>query len=139
MSKSKKILYISMLGVLIILIVCTFLSKFIYAARLPCVEVINPVRMELPNDETEMMIYDIVIPSGAIITGEYNRKYVYIVRQRKGLFGPEHYAVLIEVQIIADDDIYAALGGWSATMFDDVILFSSHYLTSGDIVKVTNK
>ena len=144
MSKSKKILYISTVSILIILIVCTVLSKFISEAIMPTVEVLNPVRMELSvfDDDTGEVItqvYEIVLPVGAIIEGAENRKYVYIIRQRKGLFGQEHYAVFLEVRVIADDDIYVALGGWSVTMFDDVVLSSSDYLTSGEVVKVINK
>jgi len=139
MSKSKKLLYISTLAILILLIVCTFLSKSIAEAIMPVVEAINPVSMEIIIDETDMMVYDTVIPSCAVISNVENKKYVYIVRQRKGLFGPEHYAVLLEVSIIAADDIYTALGGWSVTIFDDIIISSSRYLTSGEVVKVINK
>lgn len=136
MSKSKKILYGFTLGVLILLIACTILSKFISDAIMPVVEVITPVRMELEIDGGESNIYDKVIPSAAVITGAYNQKYVYITRQRKGLFGVEHYTVLLEVQIVADDDLNAAISGWNVTAFDDIVISSSKDLTEGDIVKV---
>ena len=139
MSKSKKILYISILVVIALLIVCTFLSKSISEKIMPKVEVMKPARMELPNDGAESEIYDRVIPASAIITGAFNQKYVYIARERKGLFGPEYYAVLLEVAIIADDNLYVAIGGWNVSGFDDVVISSSKGLTAGDIVKVINK
>jgi len=133
MNKSRKILYGFTLGVLILLIFCTVLSKFISDAIMPVVEVINPVSMAIESET-----YDKVIPSAAVITGAYNKKYVYIARQRKGLFGQEHYAVLVEVQVIAGNDLYAALGGWNVTVFDDVVISASKDLAMGDIVKVIN-
>lgn len=139
MGKSKKILYGFTLGVLILLIICTVSSKFIADAIMPVVEVVNPTKMELELDESEPEIYDKVVPSTAIITGAYNKKYVYIARQRKGLFGPEHYAVLVEVQVIAGDDIYTAIGGWNVTVFDDVVISSSKPLTDGEVVKVISQ
>ena len=138
MSKSKKILYISTLCVLVLLVIFTVLSKFIFDAIIPVVETVKPVNMELLDGETSR-IYNTVIPYGAVIPGEYGRNYVYIVRERKGLFGQEYYCVLVEVSIENYNDLYAALGGWSVTVFDDVVLSSSKFLTSGEVVRVINK
>ena len=101
---------------------------------MPVVEVINPVSMAIESET-----YDKVILRSVVISGSENRTYIYIVRQRKGLFGPEHYAVLVEVQVIAGNNLYAALGGWNVTVFDDVVISASKDLTMGDIVKVINK
>ena len=141
MAKSKKILYGFTLGVLILLIICTVLSKFIADAIMPVVEVMNPVGMEMIIDGAETQWHDTVIPAAAIITGEQNKKYVYVARQQKGLFGPEHVVRLIEVRVAAvdSDDIYAALGGWSVTVFDEVVVESSRDLVSGEAVRVINE
>jgi len=141
MSKSKKILYISTFSILIILIVCTVLSKFISEAIMPTVEVINPVSMDMDFMPTDAYndVYDRVIPVSAIIPGAFNQKHVYVVRQRKGLFGDENYVILLEVQIIDSNDIYAALGGWNVMAFDDVVISSSRVLTAREVVKVINK
>jgi hypothetical protein len=84
-------------------------------------------------------IYETVIPYKAIIPGAENRNYIYITKQRQGLFGPEYYSKLLEVEIIDSNDFYAALGGWAITVYDDIILSSSIYLISGETVKVINK
>ena len=136
MSKSKKILYISTAGVLVLLIIFTVLSKIIFDALMPVVEVIKPVSMELEINGGETRIYNAVIPYDAIIPGEYGRNYVYIVRERKGLFGQEHYCVLVEVILEGYNDLYAALGGWSVTVYDDVVLSSSRFLAVGEVVRV---
>ena len=134
MGKPKKILYGFTLGVLVFLIVCTVLSKFISDAAMPVVEVTKPVRMEVESET-----HDRVIPCDAISTGEYDKKYVYIAKERKGLFGPERYAALLEVSIIASDGLYAAIGGWNVTVIDDVVVSSSKPLASGDVVKVSSE
>ena len=134
MAKSKKILYIFTLSIFILLVICTVSSKFISDAIMPVVEVMKPVGMDL-NDNA----HDKVISNGAIITGAYDKKYVYITRQRKGLFGQEYYAVLLEVSIIDSNDLYAALEGWNVTVFDDVVVSSSKDLTAGEVVKLSNK
>ena len=134
MNKSRKILYGFTLGVLILLIVCTIVSKFIADAIMSVVEVINPVSMTIESET-----YDKVIPRSAVISGSENRTYIYLTRERKGLFGPERYAVLVEVQVIAGNDLYAALGGWNVTVFDDVVISSSRDLVEGDIVKVIKR
>jgi hypothetical protein len=136
MTKSKKILYGFTLGILVFLVACTFVSAQIFEINMPVVEVMKPVEMELEINDTESKMYDTVVRVSAIITGSENRKYVYIARERKGLFGQEHYAVLLEVRVIAENDIYAALGGWNVTVFDDVVVSSSKDLTSGDVVRV---
>ena len=143
MSKSKKILYISTLSILILLIICTFLSKFIAEAIMPVVEVISPVSMKLSitddNGESYEREFERVIPNSAIITGAFNQKYVYITRQNRGLFGLEYIVRLLEVQVIADNGIYAAIEGWNVTILDNVVISPPNNLTSGEVVKVIIK
>lgn len=139
MDKSKKLLYKATLGVLIFLIVCTFLSRSISEAITPAVEVTKPTTMTLEVEGEEREFYNSVIPSSAIVPGANNTKHVYVVRERKGLFGPENYVVFLEVQVITGDNIYTAIGGRNVTGFDDVVISPSGYLTSGEVVKVTNR
>ena len=84
-------------------------------------------------------VYDIVIPLRAIATGGENKNYVFIAKERQGLFGTEYYTKSVEVEIIDKNDMYAALRGWAVSMYDDVILASSKYMTPGETVKVVNK
>jgi len=84
-------------------------------------------------------IYDIVIPLMAIIPGGENKNYVCTAKERQGLFGLEYYIKYVEVEIIDHNSTHAAIGGWTVTPFDDVILSSSSYLSSGETVKVINK
>jgi len=135
MSISKKILYIFTAGIFVFLVFCTFLSIYISNKIQPVVEVINPVRMSLKiagNPEN----YNTVIPLVAIILGAEDRKYVYVIKQRQGLFGIENYAKLIEVEVIAGDGKYVAIDDLIISNSDDVVLSSSKYITSGEIVKV---
>ena len=83
--------------------------------------------------------YYTVIPRMAVISGPENKNYVYIAKERQGLFGKEYGAKLVEVEIIGTSDTHAALGGWAISSSDDVVLSSSSYLTPGETVKVKNK
>lgn len=139
MTKSKKLLYKSTWGILIFLIICTFLSKSISEAIMPVVEVIKPLTMTLEFDGEQREFYSSVIPMSAIISGANNTKNVYVVRQRKGLFGQEYYTVLMEVQIVTTNSIYAAIGGRNVTAIDDIVISQSTYLTSGEVVKVISQ
>ncbi|MCL2814727.1 MAG: HlyD family efflux transporter periplasmic adaptor subunit [Oscillospiraceae bacterium] len=84
-------------------------------------------------------LYDTVIPYRAIISLGANKYGVYVVKQRQGLFGLEYYSKFVEVNIIAVNNLYAAIGGWSITSYDDVVISSSTYLMPGETVRVTNK
>lgn len=138
MSKPKKILSVFTLGVLIVLIACTVLSKHIASSIQPEVEVIKPVRMGISVDGAKPEIYDTVIPCNAVIPIDL-KNYVYTVEQRQGLFGSEYYAKFVEVGIVAGNDLYAAIGGWVITGFDDIVLSSSKQLNPDETVKVINK
>ena len=135
MSISKKILYIFTAAVFILLIFCTFLSIYIADRMQPVVEVINPVRMSL-TVSGKSKTYNTVIPSEAVHSYGENKSYVYIIRQRQGLFGIEDYAKLIEVEIIASDDVYTAIDDLIITKSDDIVLPTMDYLIPGATVKV---
>lgn len=134
MSKSKKILYGFTFGLLIFLIICTIVSIFVADAMLPNVEVVNPVGMELMGTH-----HDRVIPYSAIIHGEHGRTFVFVVRANRGLFGPEYVVRLLEVQLVDSNEIYAAISGWNVMIFDEVVVYSSRVISSGEVVRVTNR
>jgi len=84
-------------------------------------------------------VYNAVIPYRAVISLGANKYAVYVVRERQGLFGTEYYSKFVEVNVVASNNLYAAIGGWVITTYDDVVLSSSTYLTPGETVKVINK
>ena len=135
MSKSKRILYVLTLLILLFLVVCTFVSRVIFEARLPNVEVMNPIAMELSGNQ-----HDRVIPYSAIMTDEATgRHFVYVARSRQGLFGDEYVVTMLEVPVIYSDEIYAAIGGWNVMVFDSVVVYSSRFLASGEVVRVAGR
>lgn len=81
-------------------------------------------------------LYNTVIPYKALISLDANKYGVYVVKQRQGLFGLEYYCKLVEVNVVASNNLYAATGGWAVTAYDDVVLSSSTYLTPGETVRV---
>ena len=137
MSNTKKVLYIFTVIIMILLITCTFMSRYVAVSLEPVVEVVNPVRTELIVSE-KTSVYNTVIPYAAVISDDENKSYIYIARERQGLFGIEYYVKFLEVEIEAVDDAntYAALKGWLITIFDNVVMSSSKGLSEGEIVKI---
>jgi len=134
MSKAKKILNAVTAAVLVLLIGCTVASKFVSEALQPVVETVKPDYIELEVDGASEL-YDMVVPSEAVFsTG--SSSYVYIARQRKGVFGQEYYTILAEVQVLASDSQYTAIGGRNIIRNDDIITKSSRDLENGVIVKL---
>jgi len=140
MSAAKKILNKFTLGVVIFLIVCTFLSKSIAEAIKPEVEAVNPVRMSL-TVEDKTMRYNLVVPYMAIIHGAEDRTYVYVIRERQGLFGVDYYIKEVEVRVTIDDNfLYAAIDGRIINPDDDIALtWPGYYFMPGETVKVINR
>jgi hypothetical protein len=83
--------------------------------------------------------YERVIPASAVIAMSNNRHGVYIVREREGLFGPEYVIRLVEIEIEDNNNLYVALSGWNVMAFDEVVIWSSRWLTSGEVVRVVNR
>lgn len=134
MSKAKKILNVVTAAVLVLLIGCTVASKFVSEALQPVVETVKPDYIELEvNGVSEL--YDMVVPSEAVFSID-SSSYVYVARQRKGVFGPEYYTVLAEVQVLASDSQCTAIGGRNIIRIDDIITKSSRELDPGVIVKL---
>jgi len=136
MGIQKKILHILTISVFVFLVFCTFFSIHAADSARPVVEVAKPARMTLTVNGKPAR-YGTVVPSEAVIPGAVvNKGYVYIIRQRQGLFGVEDYAKLIEVEIIAADDGHTAISDLIVSKSDDVVVSSSRYLTPGETVKV---
>jgi biotin carboxyl carrier protein len=113
-------------------------NTYRYCAQIKSDYLINkqPVPLTITH-RTEL--YNTVIPYRTIISLGTNKYAVYVVKQRQGLFGLEYYSKLVEVNVAAINNLYAAISGWSITSYDDVVLSSSTYLTPGETVKVINK
>ena len=96
----------------------------------------QPVSLHITH---ETPIYDMVVPYSAIISTSDTQNYVFVVNERRGLFGTEHYPKLVWVEIIDSNFQYAAISARNMTASDDIVISSSRYLTSGESVKVTNR
>ena len=81
MTVSKRILNIFTVAVVIALLSCTFISKYVFDMRTPVVSVVKPASMEVNGE----MYYNKVIPKSAVFVGSEGRKYVYVVRERNGV------------------------------------------------------
>lgn len=132
MIASRKILYTVTVIVTLLLIVCTVASKMNYDARIPEVEVVKPESTEINGE----MYYSAVVPKSTVFTGAENKTYVYVVRQRKGLFGEEYYVVQAEISIQAENDTNVAIGGRNVNGNDNIVLQPDEMLASADVVKV---
>ena len=116
----------------------TITETYKYFARIKSESVRNNQKIPLTITH-RTKIYDMVIPYSSVISGGENKNYVYVAKEREGLFGAEYYAKLTEVEIIDNNSMHAALKGWVVTPSDDVIISSSKSLTSGETVKVIEK
>ena len=131
MTVSKRILNIFTVAVVIALVSCTFISKYVFDMRTPVVSVVKPASMEI-NGES----YSKVIPKSAVFVGSEGKKYVYVVRERNGLFGNEFYIVTAEITVNAENEEYAVMGGRNVSGNDDIVIQPDSALEFADVVRI---
>lgn len=132
MTVSKRILNIFTVAVVIALVSCTFISKYVFDMRTPVVSVVKPASMEINGE----MYYNKVIPKSAVFVGSEGRKYVYVVRERNGLFGNEFYIVTAEITVNAENEEYAVIGGRNVSGNDDIVIQPDSALEFADVVRI---
>ncbi len=127
----RKFLNFVTVAVLAVLVVCTFVSKAVSEAGTPVVEEGEAVGMTLAGEE-----YDMVVPSSVVFSVGPD-SFVWVVKQRKGLFGPEAYVSQTPVGILAEENGFAALGGRYITGHDRFVFSCGGTLTDGGTVRVS--
>jgi len=78
--------------------------------------------------------YGIVLPSSCIYEAE-GKKIVYIIKEKEGVFGKEHYVEQVFVKVEDTNDIYTAVSG-NISGSSKIVLFTSKPLMDGVQVKL---
>ncbi len=82
--------------------------------------------------------YGVLLPAFAVRTGRDGEEYVFLLRQKEGLFGTEYYAEKSPVTIGERSELYAAVDG-AFNMADQVVLSATRPLSSGQKVRVMDR
>ena len=110
------------------------------------------IRVTIPADSMELRegqeaevklvrtseYHGVLLPAFAVRTGRDGEEYVFLLRQKEGLFGTEYYAEQFPVTIRERNDLYAAVDG-IFNMADQVVLTATRPLSSGQKVRVTDR
>jgi hypothetical protein len=83
-------------------------------------------------------VYDIVVPYEALYKKSDDLYYVYVLKQRNGLFGEEYYLDTVDVNVLYENNIRAAINSLNITRNNSVVIFASGYIISGNAVRVLN-
>ena len=83
-------------------------------------------------------VYDMVVPYEAIHQNQDGTYFVYVLKQRSGLFGDEYYPEMVNVNVLYENGIRAAVNSLNVTKSQSILTWSSNYLISGKTVRVLN-
>ena len=83
-------------------------------------------------------VYETVIPCEALHQGSNETFFVYVLKQRNGLFGDEYYPELVNVNVMYGNGIHAAINTVNIRLRDSIVNWSSGYLIPGETVRVLN-
>jgi len=83
-------------------------------------------------------VYDIVVPYEALHKKDDNLYYVYVLKKRNGLFGEEYYPDIVDVNVLYENKVKAAINSLNITRYDSVVTFASDYIIPGKTVRVLN-
>jgi len=87
---------------------------------------------------TKSPIYETVVPYEAIHKKGDNQYFVYILKKRYGIFGDEYYPDIVDVNVLYENNIKAAITSINITGFHNIAYWSSDYLIAGKTVRVLN-
>lgn len=87
------------------------------------------------STETQTDIFSCCIPLGALYTDENGRSFVYILKERSGILGPELAAELVYVNVLDQNDKYAAIEEGVIDSDTEVIVSSTEPLADRTIVR----
>jgi hypothetical protein len=102
-------------------------SDFIYHGQ--------QIQMKITN---KSLVYDIVVPYEALHKKDDNLYYVYVLKQRNGLFGEEYYPDVVDVNVLYENKVKAAINSLNITKYNSVVTFASDYIIPGKTVRVLN-
>lgn len=85
--------------------------------------------------ETQTDIFTCCIPIDALYTDENGRNYVYTLKEKSGILGPELAAELVYVNVLDKNDKYAALEEGIIDSETEVITSTTEALTDRTIVR----
>ncbi len=134
---TKKILNVVTVFVVLALMLCTVLSKYISEAMRPAVEAALPTGEVWQIDGEEEPV--LLVPDSAVFTVEGTRKCVYVVREQRGLFGDESSLMLADVSVLGQRDGRTAIGGRYVRGNDRVVLNPVEGWEDGMVVRVVNE
>jgi len=80
-------------------------------------------------------VYDMVVPYEAIHENQDGTYYVYVLKQRRGLFGDEYYSDTANVNLLYENKIHAAVSSINISRYNSIISWSSGYVISGESVR----
>jgi hypothetical protein len=78
----------------------------------------------------------LVIPKNAVYGGVDGKSYVFTLNERDGLFGREYYVKSVFVDIIWENEFFAAVESEGLNIFSEIITVSSGMLMSGERVRI---
>ncbi|MDE5746952.1 MAG: hypothetical protein K2I21_05175, partial [Acetatifactor sp.] len=80
--------------------------------------------------------YDMVVPLSALHRDENNSSFVYTLRQENGILGVEWHVVKLYVEVLDQNDRYAALASSSLSPDKAIILTTTADLKENAVVRV---
>jgi len=83
-------------------------------------------------------VYETVIPYEALHQGPNETFFVYVLKQRNGLFGNEYYPEAVNVNVMYENGISAAINTVNIRLRDSIVTWASGYLIPGETVRVLN-
>lgn len=79
--------------------------------------------------------YKTLVPNSSIVD-EGGRKYVFLLKERKGILGTESYVQKMEITVQEEADLYSAVSLSGFTGDEKIVVFSSKALSDGLQVKL---
>lgn len=79
--------------------------------------------------------YPVLIPNGSVVD-EGGRKYIFILKERKGVLGTETYVQKVEITVQEEGDLYSAVASSGFMGDEKIVVFSSKALSDGLQVKL---
>lgn len=119
MKKSRCLLHISAITVLVLFIICTFVSAFVGKNMKTVVEIVMPHKELITiNDNTSEYL---VVPSSSVVK-ESDRSYVYVVESSRGVFGEEYNVHETDVGVLEEHDNKSVLIGKSINLSNFIVV-----------------
>ena len=119
MKKSRCLLHISAITVLVLFIICTFVSAFVDKNMKTVVEIVMPHKELITiNDNTSEYL---VVPSSSVVK-ESDRSYVYVVESNRGVFGEEYNVNETDVGVLEEHDNKSVLIGKSINLSNFIVV-----------------